>query len=167
MGKTVDSAYRIRPILPEDDARLAEIIRQNLEKKHLNIPGTAYFDPELAHLSRFYAALPEKRAYFVAECGGEVLGGAGYAECSAFEDCAELQKLYLSDSAKGKGLGRRLMETVEDRARQAGYRRLYLETHSILDAAIRLYERRGYRSIDRPLSVQHGTMDRFYLRELT
>lgn len=167
MGKTVDSAYRIRPILPEDDARLAEIIRQNLEKKHLNIPGTAYFDPELAHLSRFYAALPEKRAYFVAECGGEVLGGAGYAECSAFEDCAELQKLYLSDSAKGKGLGRRLMETVEDRARQAGYRRLYLETHSILDAAIRLYEWRGYRSIDRPPSVQHGTMDRFYLRELT
>lgn len=167
MGKTVDSAYRIRPILPEDDARLAQIIRQNLEKKHLNIPGTAYFDPELAHLSRFYAALPEKRAYFVAECGGEVLGGAGYAECSAFEDCAELQKLYLSDSAKGKGLGRRLMETVEDRARQAGYRRLYLETHSILDAAIRLYEWRGYRSIDRPPSVQHGTMDRFYLRELT
>ena len=167
MGKTVDSAYRIRPILPEDDARLAEIIRQNLEKKHLNIPGTAYFDPELAHLSRFYAALPEKRAYFVAECGGEVLGGAGYAECSAFEDCAELQKLYLSDSAKGKGLGRRLMETVEDRARQAGYRQLYLETHSILDAASRLYERRGYRSIDRPPSVQHGTMDRFYLRELT
>lgn len=167
MGKTVDSAYRIRPILPEDDARLAQIIRQNLEKKHLNIPGTAYFDPELAHLSRFYAALPEKRAYFVAECGGEVLGGAGYAECSAFEDCAELQKLYLSDSAKGKGFGRRLMETVEDRARQAGYRRLYLETHSILDAAIRLYKRRGYRSIDRPPSVQHGTMDRFYLRELT
>ena len=167
MEKTVDSAYRIRPILPEDDARLAEIIRQNLEKKHLNIPGTAYFDPELAHLSRFYAALPEKRAYFVAECGGKVLGGAGYAECSAFEDCAELQKLYLSDSAKGKGLGRRLMETVEDRARQAGYRQLYLETHSILDAAIRLYEWRGYRSIDRPPSVQHGTMDRFYLKELT
>ena len=166
MEKTVDSAYRIRPILPEDDARLAEIIRQNLEKKHLNIPGTAYFDPELAHLSRFYAALPEKRAYFVAECGGAVLGGAGYAECSAFEDCAELQKLYLSDSAKGKGLGRRLMETVETSARQAGYRRLYLETHSILDAAIRLYERRGYRSIDHPPSVQHGTMDRFYLREL-
>lgn len=167
MEKTVDSAYRIRPILPEDDARLAEIIRQNLEQKHLNIPGTAYFDPELAHLSRFYAALPEKRAYFVAECGGEVLGGAGYAECSAFEDCAELQKLYLSDSAKGKGLGRRLMETVENRARQAGYRRLYLETHSSLDAAIVLYEKRGYRCIDRPPSVQHGTMDRFYLRELT
>ena len=101
MEKNVAEVYRIRPILPEDDARLAEIIRTNLEQKHLNIPGTAYFDPELAHLSRFYAALPERRAYFVAECGGEVLGGAGYAECSAFEDCAELQKLYLSDSAKG------------------------------------------------------------------
>ena len=61
MGKTVDSAYRIRPILPEDDARLAQIIRQNLEKKHLNIPGTAYFDPELAHLSRYYAALRQSK----------------------------------------------------------------------------------------------------------
>ena len=136
--------------------RLAEIIRQNLEEKHLNIPGTAYFDPELAHLSQLLRRLcPKARLFTSRNAAARFSAAQGYAECSAFEDCAELQKLYLSDSAKGKGLGHRLMETVEDRARQAGYRRLYLETHSILDAAIRLYERRGYRSIDQPApSVQ-------------
>ena len=42
----------IRPIRPEDDAPLSRIIRSNLEQFHLDIPGTAYFDPELDHLSR-------------------------------------------------------------------------------------------------------------------
>lgn len=43
-----------------DDEVLAEIIRANLEKLHLNIPGTAYFDPELDHLSVYYNSDPKK-----------------------------------------------------------------------------------------------------------
>lgn len=43
-----------RKIEPADDKRIAEIIRANLEKFHLDIPGTAYFDPELDHLSAYY-----------------------------------------------------------------------------------------------------------------
>ena len=102
----------IRPICVSDDAKIAEIIRKNLEAFHLNIPGTAYFDPELACLSKFYKAAPEKRAYFVAECGNKtVAGGAGIAEFAGFDHCAELQTLYLSDAAKGKGLGKQLMQT--------------------------------------------------------
>ena len=85
----------IRPIRPEDDAPLSRIIRSNLEQFHLNIPGTAYFDPELDHLSRYYRAAPDRRAYFVAvDEAGRVLGGVGLAEFSGFSHCAELQKLY-------------------------------------------------------------------------
>ena len=36
-----------RKIEPADDARIAEIVRANLKHFHLDIPGTAYFDPEL------------------------------------------------------------------------------------------------------------------------
>ena len=43
-----------RKITPADDAALAKIIRTNLEKLHLNVAGTVYFDPELDHLSTFY-----------------------------------------------------------------------------------------------------------------
>ena len=36
-----------REITPADDGAIAKIIRANLERFHLNIPGTVYFDPEL------------------------------------------------------------------------------------------------------------------------
>ena len=47
--------YEIRPIRKTDDSQIAAIVRRNLEKYGLNIPGTAYFDKELDHLSRYYA----------------------------------------------------------------------------------------------------------------
>ena len=53
-----------------------------------------------------------------------------------------------------------------DGARALGYRRLYLETHTNLIAACRMYEKLGFSVIDRPAGVQHGTMNRFYLKEL-
>ena len=43
------------------DAELAGFIRANLEKYHLNIPGTVYFDPELNHLRKYYGSDPQKR----------------------------------------------------------------------------------------------------------
>ena len=106
--------YEIRPIRKSDDKLLAPIIRKNLEAYRLNIPGTAYFDPELDHLSQFYGSEPDSRAYFVlTDEAGKVLGGAGFAEFPGLPDCAELQKLYLTDAVKGNGLGRGLVETVE------------------------------------------------------
>ncbi len=158
---------RIRPITPEDDPRIAAIIRANLEERHLDIPGTAYFDPELDHLSQYYHAKPEQRLYLIAEDEtGQVLGGVGVAEFAVWEGAGEIQKLYLSDRAKGRGLGRLLMEQAESFARQAGYARLYLETHSSLEAAIGLYERLGFLAMPKPDWVLHGTMDCFYQKPL-
>ena len=75
-----------RKIEPADDARIAEIVRANLKHFHLDIPGTAYFDPELEHLSAFYDAEPSKRRYFVAlDDAGQVVGGAGIAEFKGSE----------------------------------------------------------------------------------
>ena len=157
----------IRPIRPEDDAPMSRIIRSNLEQFHLDIPGTAYFDPELDHLSRYYRAAPDRRAYFVAvDEAGRVLGGVGFAEFSGFSHCAELQKLYLAEEVKGRGLGSRLMQQVQSCARSLGYGQMYLETHSNLQAAIRLYEKLGFQRIRRPEGVMHSTMDHFYLKEL-
>ena len=97
---------------------------------------------------------------------GRVLGGVGLAEFSGFSHCAELQKLYLAEEVKGRGLGSRLMQQVQSCARSLGYGRMYLETHSNLQAAIRLYEKQGFQRIRRPEGVMHSTMDHFYLKEL-
>ncbi len=159
---------KYRKIETADDEAIAGIIRTNLEKLHLNIPGTAYFDPQLDHMSAYYNIGTEKRAYFVARDEADaVVGGVGIAEFKGIPDCAEIQKLYLNDAAKGKGYGRELMRIAESRAREAGCKRLYLETHASLKAAMHLYEKLGFHQIEKPQTVLHGTMDRFYLKELS
>lgn len=156
-----------RKIESADNEQIAKIICSNLEKLGLNIPGTTYFDPELDHLSDYYNSNSQKRAYFVAVgADGQIVGGVGIAEFDGIENCAELQKLYLDDSVKGKGYGKELMKTAEAWARSAGYEKLYLETHTNLSAALNLYEKTGFKRIEKPCSTQHGTMNRFYLKKL-
>ena len=158
---------KFEDLTPARDAALAALIRRSLQAHGLDIPGTAYFDAGLEHLSDYYGAEPARRAYFVlVDDDGSLAGGIGLAECPMFQGCAELQKLYLSDQVKGRGLGYQLIERVEDAARERGYRRMYLETHTNLRAAMHIYEKTGYVQIDRPDAVVHSTMDRFYLKEL-
>ncbi len=149
---------------PEYDEALAAIIRHNLKAHHLDIPGTVYFDEVLDHLSRYYDG--EGRAYYVLKNGTEIVGGIGYAEFAGFDECCELQKIYLDDRSKGHGTGYEMVRFIEEKAKETGYRQIYLETHTNLQAAIHIYERSGYRLIDRPESVVHSTMNRFYLKEL-
>lgn len=163
MGNEVE----IKNITAAEDAAMARIVRANLAAYGLDIPGTAYFDPELERLSEFYDADPGGRAYYVAvDADGTVLGGAGFAEFEGLPQTAELQKLYLADAAKGRGLGKRLTQLVADGARSCGYKQLYLETHTNLQAAISLYEHLGFKQIDKPVVVGHNTMNRFYVLEL-
>ena len=77
-------------ITEDDDVAIAAIIRANLERYHLDIPGTAYFDPELDHLSSYYNSGSDERVYFIlTDESGRGIGGAGIAESTGIDDCAE------------------------------------------------------------------------------
>lgn len=157
----------LRDILPKYDTELASIIRKNLEKYHLDIPGTAYYDIQLDSLSTYYLEDRIKRSYIVATNEDDnVVGGVGLSECFIFKQCAEIEKLYLCDTVKRKGYGKLLMKEIEERAILMGYKSLYLETHSRLIEALKLYSRIGFKEIDKPLLVKHTTMDRFYFKQL-
>ena len=159
-------SFRIEPITAKDDQALADLIRGNLEKYHLDKPGTAYFDKSLDHLSEYYLS-DERKAYFVLKDDeGTVCGGVGMAEFPLIPRCAEMQKLYLADEVKGRGLSYRLIHHLEQAAAEKGYQRIYLETHTNLAAAIHVYENCGYRRIEKPEGVVHAAMDRFFLKEL-
>ena len=158
---------KLRKITPADDAAIAALIRHSLEKYGLDIPGTAYFDEHLDHLSEFYGQDPEHRAYYILQAdNGSVAGGVGVAEFDAIENCAELQKLYLADNLQGQGLGYGLIKIAETAARRLGYKKLYLETHTNLQAAMHIYEKTGFKKIQRPEAAVHSTMDSFYLKDL-
>ena len=92
------------------------------------------------------------------------VGGVGLAEFDG--DCCELQKLYLDSKVRGRGLGYVLLGFIEKEAARLGYRRVCLETHTNLTAAIHIYEKSGYVQISRPQGVIHSTMNRFYLKHL-
>jgi GNAT superfamily N-acetyltransferase len=57
---------------------------------------------------------------------------------------AKLRMLILDPAARGHGLGRRLVRQCEAFAREKGYRRITLWTHSVLLAARALYAAEGY-----------------------
>lgn len=157
----------IRPITPSDDDALGALVRQCLAAANLDQPGTAYFDPELDHLSRFYAQAPD-RAYFVyTDARDQVLGGVGVAEYERARGIAELQKLYLLPQARGHHAGRRLLAYCEQQARALGWQKMYLETHTNLSVAIHLYETSGYQRLQAPLHRgPHTVMDHYYLKAL-
>lgn len=59
----------------------------------------------------------------------------------------EIKRMWVSADARGIGLGRRLLEAVEQRARRLGVERLRLETNRTLIEAQALYRASGYREI--------------------
>ena len=44
--------------------------------------------------------------------------------------------------------------------------KIYLETHTNLPTAIHMYEKSGYREIDKPEGVIHSTMNKFFIKDL-
>jgi ribosomal protein S18 acetylase RimI-like enzyme len=61
----------------------------------------------------------------------------------------ELKRVYVCPAARGRGLGAALVTTLEEYARSRGLTAVRLDTRHELDEALRLYERHGYRRIER------------------
>jgi putative acetyltransferase len=133
----------IRTIQPGDDEALAKIIRHTLEEFKANKPGTVYFDEATDHLAEVFKSFGS--IYLVAELDGEIMGGGGiYPTVNLPEGTCELVKLYLSSKARGKGIGRLLMEKCITAAKDLGYKKIYLETMPELTIAIPMYEKYGF-----------------------
>ena len=63
------------------------------------------------------------------------------------ESRGELKRMYVLPEARGRGLGRRVLDELETEARRLGYRALVLETGDLQTAALGLYESSGYERI--------------------
>ena len=85
---------------------------------------------------------PAREAAWIAEVGGR---RAGCVFCVAGdEQTAKLRILLVHPSARGHGLGHRLVATCLDFARRAGYTRMELWTNDVLAAARRVYLQHGF-----------------------
>ena len=140
----------IRPLNMNDNAALALIIRNSLAEFGANHPGTVYFDPTTDHLFELFQV--PLSAYFVAEENGVLQGGAGIFPSNGLpEGTCELVKMYLSPASRGKGLGGKLISLCLERAKQEGFRQVYIETMPELRRAMTVYERFGFQYLNGPL----------------
>ena len=97
-------------------------------------------------LADFIAAHdPECEAGWIAEADGRRLGSIFCVRLSA--DIAKLRLFLLVPEARGRGLGRRLLETCMAFAKARGYRGMQLWTHESHRAACALYARSGWRLV--------------------
>ena len=156
----------IRPIETRDDPRMAEIIRTGMPEFGACGSGFAINDPEVDWMSRSYAQ--PRSAYFVVERDGVVEGGGGVAPLEGGDPgTCELRKMYFLPTLRGLGAGADVMRRSLDAARTFGFNRCYLETLTGMDAAMRLYEKNGFRRIDGPMGATgHGGCNTFYLMDL-
>ncbi|MFP5228427.1 MAG: GNAT family N-acetyltransferase [Acidobacteriota bacterium] len=84
----------------------------------------------------------------IAERDGEAIGCCALIPMTPGE--YELAKMTVAETARGGGVGRRLLRFAIDVARQMGAVRLYLESNTKAAAAIHLYEEAGFRHLPEP-----------------
>ncbi len=156
----------IRTIQPEDNAALAKIIRNALEEFKANKPGTVYFDATTNNLFEVFKTAGS--IYFVAEESGAILGGGGiYPTQNLPAATCELVKLYLSTAARGKGIGKMLIEKCFTAAKDLGYKKIYLESMPELNIAIPMYEKLGFTYLAAPQGNSgHGGCDIWMIKDL-
>ena len=142
--------YQIRPIAVQDNANIAQIIRE-VSKEHGLAPedGFAVADPILDHLFEHYQQ--DHAAYWViCDKQGTIYGGGGISPLQGDTNCLELQKMYFSTAIRGQGFAKQLLNLAFDFAQQHGFNEVYLETTASLAAAVKLYEKTGFVYLDQP-----------------
>ena len=112
--------------------------------------GATALAPEITAMTwaRFFDAYEPVHA-LVAESDGALLGLTHYLfhrSTISIEPTCYLQDLFTTEAARGKGVGRALINGVYQQARLAGTRRVYWQTHETNLTAMQLYDKVADRS---------------------
>lgn len=88
--------------------------------------------------------LPPRGAFLIVRRSGEPVACGGI---KPLKNAAYIKRMWVSPSARGLGIGKRLLQALEDKARSLGYRTVCLETNKALTQAQQLYRSCGYREV--------------------
>jgi DNA-binding MarR family transcriptional regulator/GNAT superfamily N-acetyltransferase len=111
---------------------------------------------------------PEFERMWVAEVDGERAGCVFVVRNDDDPSAAQLRCLLVDPSARGLGIGRRLVDECLRFAREAGYRSMVLWTNDILTSARRIYEAAGFQLVkeERHHSFGHDLVGQIWRRDL-
>jgi GNAT superfamily N-acetyltransferase len=138
------SLVEIREVDPEEpDAQ--RCLRAYVGELNRRAPDRG-FDPSRGSTAEPDEVRPPNGVFVVVYLRDEPIG------CGAVKhhpgEVTDVKRMWLAESARGLGLGRRLLEHLEHLAREHGSREVRLETGAVLPEAIGLYRSAGYREVE-------------------
>jgi GNAT superfamily N-acetyltransferase len=110
------------------------------------------FDVALSTVADTSAYREPRGAFLVARIGDRAVGCGALTRTAPH--VAYIKRMWVDGSVRGRGLGRRMLESLEETARALGCRVAELETNRALTAAIRLYRTAGYEEVP-PFNDEH------------
>jgi putative acetyltransferase len=158
---TPDATWpRLRPATNADCESVRNLVFTVLGEYGLK-PDPGCTDADLDDIEQSYLARGGV-FHVLEEQDGSIIGSYGLYPTEP--SVCELRKMYLHRDYRGQGLGRHLLEDALSHAKELGFRRVTLETASVLKEAIALYERYGFK----PCKPQHLSCrcDQAYALEL-
>jgi putative acetyltransferase len=103
---------------------------------------SAEYLPEQRHGLALDAIFKPDIRFFLARSNGLAVGCGGVA---FFADFAEVKRMYVRDAARGRGVAQALLARIESETSEAGFAVLRIETGVRQIAALRFYQRAGFR----------------------
>jgi DNA-binding MarR family transcriptional regulator/GNAT superfamily N-acetyltransferase len=113
----------------------------------LNRRSTRGFDPAVGATALPHEVRPPAGHFFVAYLHDDAVGCGAVKHHS--DAPAEIKRMWIAPRARGLGLGRRLLETLEACARTSGARVAHIETSDVLGEALSLYRSAGWVEVPR------------------
>jgi DNA-binding MarR family transcriptional regulator/N-acetylglutamate synthase-like GNAT family acetyltransferase len=103
------------------------------------------FDPGASLPADDRDLVPPRGAFLIASIDGEAVACGAVKLVSS--GVGSLKRMWVAESVRGLGIGRRMLEVLEQEARGLGVTTLRLETNRTLQEAIRLYHSAGYAEV--------------------
>ncbi|QRM29674.1 helix-turn-helix domain-containing GNAT family N-acetyltransferase [Microvirga sp. VF16] len=103
------------------------------------------FDPAKSNSASAEEMTPPAGFFIVAWLDGQPVGCGALKVADGIT--GEIKRMWTSPSARGLGIARRVLRSLEEKAREVGLARLYLETNRALTEAQVLYRREGYEEV--------------------
>ncbi|MEQ8975204.1 MAG: GNAT family N-acetyltransferase [Coleofasciculus sp. C1-SOL-03] len=158
--KTYYRDFLIRDWEPRDRAAAAEVIGSVLSEYGLTWEPRGA-DRDVVDVETFYQTVGGE--FWVIEYQGTVVGTSAYYPVERGENAAEIRKMYLLPEVRGQGLGKFLLQQLEQAIASRGFQQIWIETANVLKEAIQLYESSGYQPTT---GVETKRCDRVYVKQL-
>lgn len=158
--KTYYRDFLIRDWEPSDRITAAEVIGSVLSEYGLPWEPRGA-DRDVVDVETFYQTVGGE--FWVVEYQGKVVGTSAYYPIERGENAVEIRKMYLLPEFRGKGIGKFLLQQLEEKIANRGFQQIWIETASALKEAIQLYENSGYQPTT---GVETKRCDRVYVKRL-